>query len=82
MATRRASAPDQPLANSRTVKPGFVDAFKLSAQRNWQWATMIVQTLGGLFTRDTPVKQLMGPVAIAGLSGEAAAGRLDLSSSA
>ena len=33
---------------------------------------MIVRTLGGLFTRDTPVKQLMGPVAIAGLSGEAA----------
>ena len=36
------------------------------------WAKLIVRTLGGLFTRDTPVKQLMGPVAIAGLSGEAA----------
>ena len=40
---------------------------------------MIMRTLGGLFTRDTPVKQLMGPVAIAGLSGEAAqAGWLQL----
>jgi regulator of sigma E protease len=32
---------------------------------------MIIRTLGGLFTRDTPVKQLMGPVANAGLSGDA-----------
>ena len=30
------------------------------------------QTLGGLFTRSTSVKQLMGPVAIADLSGTAA----------
>ncbi len=40
---------------------------------------MIMRTLRGLFTRETPVKQLMGPVAIAGLSGEAAqAGWLSL----
>jgi regulator of sigma E protease len=54
------------------VKPSFIGAFKLSAERNWQATKMIMRTLGGLFTRDTPVKQLMGPVAIAGLSGEAA----------
>ena len=63
----------------RTVKPSLLGAFKLSAERNWEWSTMIVRTLVGLFTRETPVKQLMGPVAIAGLSGEAAeAGWLQL----
>jgi regulator of sigma E protease len=57
---------------TRTIDPTLIEAFKLSAERNWEWTTMIVQTIGGLFTRDTPVRQLMGPVAIAGLSGEAA----------
>jgi regulator of sigma E protease len=57
----------------RIVQPTLIQAFKLSAERNWQWTKLIVRTLVGLFTRDTPVKQLMGPVAIAGLSGEAAA---------
>jgi regulator of sigma E protease len=57
---------------TRTIEPGPWAAIKLSAQRNWEWSTMIVQTLGGLFTRDTSVKQLMGPVAIAQVSGSAA----------
>ena len=35
-------------------------------------ARLIFQTLGGLFTRETSPKQLMGPVAIAQLSGESA----------
>ena len=56
----------------RTIEPGLAEAFKLSAQRNWDWTKLIVETLGGLFTRDTSVKQLMGPVAIADLSGTAA----------
>jgi regulator of sigma E protease len=56
----------------RVIQPGLPAAFKLSAERNWQATRLIMRTLGGLFTRDTPVKQLMGPVAIAGLSGEAA----------
>jgi regulator of sigma E protease len=56
----------------RIVDPGPIDAFKLSLQRNWEWSKLIVQTLGGLFTRETSVKQLMGPVAIADLSGTAA----------
>ena len=56
----------------RIIQPNLLEAFKLSAQRNYDWAKLIVRTLVGLFTRDTPVKQLMGPVAIAGLSGEAA----------
>ena len=56
----------------RTVEPGPFEALKMSAEQNWTWAKMIVQTLGGLFTRETSVKQLMGPVAIADLSGTAA----------
>ena len=57
---------------THTVNPGIVDAFKLSLQKNWEWTRLIVQTLGGLFTQETSVKQLMGPVAIADLSGAAA----------
>jgi regulator of sigma E protease len=56
----------------RTIEPGPIEALKMSAVQNWTWATQIVQTLGGLFTRSTSVKQLMGPVAIADLSGTAA----------
>ena len=56
----------------RVVQPSLPGAFKLSAERNWRETKTIMRTLGGLFTGDTPVKQLMGPVAIAGLSGEAA----------
>jgi regulator of sigma E protease len=56
----------------RVVQPSLPGAFKLSAERNWKETKIIVRTLGGLFTGDTRVKQLMGPVAIAGLSGEAA----------
>jgi regulator of sigma E protease len=63
----------------RAVQPSLPGAFKLSAERNWKTTKMIVRTLGGLFTRDTPVTQLMGPVAMAGLSSEAAqAGWIEL----
>ena len=57
---------------TRMVEPGPIEALKLSAQKNWEWTRLIVQTLVGLFTRETSVKQLMGPVAIADLSGSAA----------
>jgi regulator of sigma E protease len=57
----------------KTVEPGPLEAVKLSLKQNWEWSTMIFETLGGLFTRQTSVKQLMGPVAIAGISGDAAA---------
>jgi regulator of sigma E protease len=56
----------------RTVEPGPLEAVKLSFKKNYEWTKMILQTLGGLFTRETSVKQLMGPVAIANLSGTAA----------
>jgi regulator of sigma E protease len=54
------------------MKPGVVQAFTLSAQKNVEFARMIFQTLWGLVTRETSPKQLMGPVAIAQLSGESA----------
>jgi regulator of sigma E protease len=56
----------------RTVEPSPFEALKMSVEQNWTWAKLIVQTLGGLFTHETSVKQLMGPVAIADLSGTAA----------
>jgi len=57
---------------TRTVDPGPWQAVKLSFAKNWEWTRQIVETLIGLFTRETSVKQLMGPVAIADLSGTAA----------
>jgi len=57
---------------TKTVDPGPLQALRMSAVQNWTWGTQIIQTLGGLITRSTSVKQLMGPVAIADLSGTAA----------
>jgi regulator of sigma E protease len=57
---------------TRTVEPGPLEALKLSLQKNWEWTRLIFETLAGLFTQETSVKQLMGPVAIADLSGTAA----------
>jgi regulator of sigma E protease len=63
----------------RAVQPSLPAAFKLSAERNWKTTKLIMRTLGGLFTLETPVKHLMGPVAMAGLSSEAAeAGWIEL----
>ncbi len=56
----------------RKVNPGVFEALKMSVAQNWTWGRMIVQTLAGLFTRDTSVKQLMGPVAIAQVTRDAA----------
>jgi len=56
----------------KTEKLGLVRAAQRSIEQNWEWTTLIFRTLGGLFTRETSVKQLMGPVAIADLSGTAA----------
>jgi regulator of sigma E protease len=57
---------------TRTIEPGPLEAVKLSLEKNWEWTRLIGETLAGLFTRETSVKQLMGPVAIADLSGSAA----------
>jgi regulator of sigma E protease len=55
----------------KVVKPSFPEAIRLSFERNWEASTMILRTLAGLFTRDTEVRQLMGPVGIGRLSGDA-----------
>jgi len=57
---------------SKSVKPGLVEAMRMSAERNVQYAGLIFETVWGLITRETSPKQLMGPVAIAQLSGESA----------
>lgn len=56
----------------RTMDPGFLEAFRLSLARNYEWSGLIFKTLVGLFTADTSPKQLVGPVGIAQLSGGAA----------
>ena len=56
----------------KRVDPSFLQAIKLSAKQNWDNTVLIGRTLVGLITRETPVRQLMGPIAIAELSGSAA----------
>jgi regulator of sigma E protease len=56
----------------KRVDPTVLQAFVLSAQQNWDSTKAIGRTLSGLLKRELPVKQLMGPVAIAELSGSAA----------
>jgi regulator of sigma E protease len=55
------------------IKPGPIDAIGMSIQRNYESAKLIFQTVGQLITRETSTRQLMGPLAIAQLSGESAA---------
>jgi regulator of sigma E protease len=57
---------------SKSLKPGALEAVVLSVRRNVESAGLIFQTVWGLITRETSPKQLMGPVAIAQLSGESA----------
>ncbi|MGE5360115.1 MAG: RIP metalloprotease RseP [Bacteroidales bacterium] len=54
---------------TRIIQPGFTGAIKLSVEKNIEFAGLIYQTVGGLLTRETSPKQLMGPVAIAQMSG-------------
>ncbi len=54
------------------IEPGVLQAFRMSLEQNWEASGLIFRTLAGLFTGETSPKQLMGPVGIAGLSGESA----------
>jgi regulator of sigma E protease len=56
----------------KRVDPTLTQAFGLSVRQNWDATRQIGRTIRDLFTGETPVKQLMGPVAIAELSGSAA----------
>ena len=55
------------------IKPGPIDALGMSLKRNYDSAGLIFMTIGQLITRETSTRQLMGPLAIAQLSGESAA---------
>ncbi|OFW18187.1 MAG: RIP metalloprotease RseP [Acidobacteria bacterium RIFCSPLOWO2_12_FULL_66_10] len=55
-----------------SVKPGLIEAVGMSLRKNIEYGGLIFQTVWGLITRETSPKQLMGPVAIAQLSGESA----------
>jgi len=61
---------------TKSIQPGPLGALWMSLERNYEFSGLIFQTLGGLLTRDTSPRQLMGPVAIAQLSGEYAAAGL------
>ena len=56
----------------KRIQPGPVGAVWLSVKRNWEFAGLILRTLGGLISGETSPRQLMGPVGIAQLSGESA----------
>ncbi len=60
------------LNETKLIKPGPLGAVKMSIAKNYEFAGLIYQTLVGLLTQETSPKQLMGPVAIAQLSGDAA----------
>ena len=55
----------------RRIEPNLPQAVAMSFQRNWETTVAIGRTVSGLFHGETPVRQLMGPVAIAQLSGNA-----------
>jgi len=57
---------------TKSIKPGAFEAVGMSVERNVEYAGLIFQTVWGLITRETSPRQLMGPVAIAQLSGESA----------
>jgi regulator of sigma E protease len=61
-----------PVDQTKTLQPGPLEAVVLSVERNIDSAGLIFRTVWGLLTRETSPKQLMGPVAIAQLSGESA----------
>ena len=61
-----------PVDQSKRAKPGPIEAVGLSVRKNIESSGLIFQTVWGLLTRETSPKQLMGPVAIAQLSGESA----------
>ena len=62
----------RPVDDTTSKKPGAVEAVTMSVQKNIESAAMIFEALWGLVTREVSPKQLMGPIAIAQLSGESA----------
>jgi regulator of sigma E protease len=65
-----------PKEATRSFKPTPIEAIVMSVERNIEMSGMILNTLKDLFTGEASPKQLMGPIGIAQVSGEAA--RTDL----
>jgi regulator of sigma E protease len=61
-----------PGPETKMVKLGPIEALSESVEKNWESSALIFRTIGELFTGETSVKQLQGPVGIGILSGEAA----------
>jgi regulator of sigma E protease len=57
---------------TKSFTPGPFEAVRLSVEHNIESSGIIFRTLAGLFTGETSVRQLQGPVGIAALSGESA----------
>jgi len=57
---------------TKVIKPGPLGALRMSIEKNYEFAGLIYQTVGGLLTGETSLRQMMGPVAIAQLSGQSA----------
>jgi regulator of sigma E protease len=57
---------------STRINPGPIEAVRMSIKSNYEQASLIFLTIGQLITRETSTRQLMGPLAIAQLSGESA----------
>jgi regulator of sigma E protease len=57
---------------STRINPGPLEAIRMSVESNYEQAGLIFMTIGQLITRETSTRQLMGPLAIAQLSGESA----------
>jgi regulator of sigma E protease len=56
----------------QSFTPTPLEAVRMSVVQNWEQSGAIFKTLVGLFTGQTSVRQLQGPVGIAQLSGESA----------
>ncbi len=61
-----------PTDDFKIVPVSLAGAIQMSARKNVEMTVMIGQTVWGLLTRELSPKQLMGPIAIAQVSGEAA----------
>jgi regulator of sigma E protease len=61
-----------PVDETRRLDPTLLQAVGMSVQKNLQYSGLIFKTMWGLVTRETSPRQLMGPLAMAQLSGESA----------
>lgn len=56
----------------RVIEPTLLQAVGMSARQNLEWSTLIFQALGQLVSGEASPRQLMGPIAIGQLAGDAA----------